>query len=105
MKYLIFRYSDQTSHFVPYFTICVINSLYLALDLIFMAKEEYKQLSCSDVGMACGFQVRAKTEEEVMEHARAHAAKAHGLKKISPNTENKIKSVIKTVSVDVPEKK
>ncbi|MDD1752892.1 MAG: DUF1059 domain-containing protein [Methanotrichaceae archaeon] len=70
-----------------------------------MAKEEYKQLSCSDVGMACGFQVRAKTEDEVMEHARAHAAKAHGLKEISPNTENKIKSVIKTVSVDVPEKK
>jgi len=45
-----------------------------------MAKEEYKQLSCSDVGMACGFQVRAKTEAEIMEHAKAHAAKAHGLK-------------------------
>jgi predicted small metal-binding protein len=70
-----------------------------------MAKEEYKQLSCSDVGMACGFQVRAKTEAEVMKHAKAHAAEAHNLKEISADTEKKIKAAIKTVSVDVPEKK
>ena len=70
-----------------------------------MAKEEYKQLSCIDVGMACGFQIRAKTEDEIMEHAKAHAAKAHNLKEISQNTEKKIKAAIKTVSLDVPEKK
>jgi predicted small metal-binding protein len=70
-----------------------------------MAKQEYKQLSCSDVGMACGFQVRAKTEGEVMKHAKTHAAESHGLKEISANTEKKIKDNIKTVSVDVPEKK
>jgi len=70
-----------------------------------MAKQEYKQLSCSDVGMACGFQVRAKTEEEVMKHAKTHASESHGLKEISANTEKKIKDNIKTVSVDVPEKK
>ena len=70
-----------------------------------MAKQDYKQLSCSDVGMQCGFQVRAKTEEEVMKHAKTHAAEAHGLNKISANTEKKIKDNIKTVSVDVPEKK
>jgi predicted small metal-binding protein len=40
-----------------------------------------------------------------MEHAKVHAAKAHGLKEISPDTEKKIKSVIKTVSIKVPEKK
>jgi predicted small metal-binding protein len=73
--------------------------------LYYMAKEEYKQLSCSDVGMACGFQVRAKTVDEVMKHAKTHAAEAHGLKEISANTEKKIKDSIKTVSVDVPEKK
>jgi predicted small metal-binding protein len=39
-----------------------------------MVTEEYKQLSYSDVGMACGFQVRAKTEAEVMKHAKTHAA-------------------------------
>ena len=70
-----------------------------------MAKEEYKQLSCSDVGMACGFQVRAKTEAEVLKHAKTHATEVHGLKEISSNTEKKIKESIKTVSVDVPEKK
>jgi len=55
--------------------------------------------------MACGFQVRAKTEAEVMKHAKIHAAEAHGLKEISENTEKKIKAAIKTVSTDVPEKK
>ncbi len=70
-----------------------------------MAKEEYKQLTCSDVGMKCGFQVRAKTEDEVMKHAKTHAAEAHNLKEISSNTEKKLKENIKPVSVDVPEKK
>ncbi len=69
-----------------------------------MVKEEYKQLSCSDVGMACGFQIRAKTEAEVMEHAKVHATRAHGLKEVSSDTEKKIKAAIKTVSVDVSEK-
>ena len=70
-----------------------------------MVTEEHKQLSCSDVGMACGFQVRAKTEAEVMKHAKTHAASAHGLKEISPATEKKIKAAIKTMSTDVPAKK
>ncbi len=67
-----------------------------------MAKEEYKQFTCSDIGMACGFQVRAKTESEVIEHAKMHAEKAHGMKEISPDFEKKIKASIKPVSVDVP---
>lgn len=70
-----------------------------------MAKEEYKQLSCADIGMPCGFQVRAKTEGEIMEHAKAHVTKAHGMKEIWPETEKKIKAKTKPVSVDVPEKK
>jgi len=70
-----------------------------------MVTEEYKQLSCSDVGMACGFQVRAKTDAEVMKHAKTHAGEAHGLKEISADTEKKIKASIKTVSAEVPEKK
>ncbi|MDD4162021.1 MAG: DUF1059 domain-containing protein [Methanothrix sp.] len=73
--------------------------------VISMVTEEYKQLSCSDVGMACGFQVRAKTEAEIMKLAKTHAAEAHGLKEISADTEKKIKAAIKNVSVDVPEKK
>jgi predicted small metal-binding protein len=68
-----------------------------------MANEEYKQMSCSDTGIACGFQVRAKTDDEIMEYARMHATKAHGTKEIWPETETKIKAAIKTVSVYVPE--
>ena len=67
-----------------------------------MTKEEYKQFSCSDIGVACGFQVRAKTDDEIMELAKLHATKAHGFKEIWPETEKKIKGAIKTVSVDVP---
>ena len=67
-----------------------------------MTKEEYKQFSCSDIGVACGFQVRAKTNDEIMELAKVHATKAHGFKEIWPETEKKIKAAIKTVSVGVP---
>ncbi len=67
-----------------------------------MTKEEYKQFSCADVGMACGFQVRAKTEAEVMELTKAHAEKAHGMKEIPTDVEKKIRANIKTVTVDVP---
>jgi predicted small metal-binding protein len=70
-----------------------------------MAKEEYKQFECKDIGMADAFQVRAKTEAEIMEHAKAHAMKAHDFKEIWPETEKKIKASIKSVSVDIPEKK
>ncbi|HSD58337.1 MAG TPA: DUF1059 domain-containing protein [Methanotrichaceae archaeon] len=69
-----------------------------------MAQEEYKQFTCSDIGMACGFQVRAKTESEIMEHVKMHANKAHGMKEIWPETEKKVKANIKSMSVDVPGK-
>ena len=63
-----------------------------------MTKEEYKQFSCS----ICGFQVRAKTDDEIMEHAKLHATKAHGFRGTWSEAEKKIKAAIKTVSVDVP---
>jgi predicted small metal-binding protein len=70
--------------------------------MICMAKEEYKQFSCSDIGMACGFQLRAKTEAEVMKHAKMHAMDAHGMKEMPPEVAEKIKAAIKSVQVDVP---
>ena len=74
-----------------------------------MAQDEYKELMhCIEMGgdtaQACGWQVRAKTEEEVMELAKVHAKEAHGMEKISPEVEKKIKSNIKSVSVEVPKK-
>jgi predicted small metal-binding protein len=75
-----------------------------------MAKDEYKELlSCiaegGDTAQACGFQVRAKTEAEVMELAKVHAKMAHDIDKISPEDEKKIKSSIKSVTVEVPKNK
>jgi predicted small metal-binding protein len=75
-----------------------------------MAKEEYKELlSCitsgGDTAQTCGFQVRAKTEAEVMELAKVHAKEAHGMEKISPEDEKKIWLNMKSVTLDVPEKK
>ena len=74
-----------------------------------MAKDEYKELlSCivegGDTAQNCGFQVRAKTEAEVMELAKVHAKVAHGMDKISSEDEKKIKSNIKSVTVEVPKK-
>lgn len=65
-----------------------------------MAKDEYKELiHCihfGDTAQACGFQVKAKTEEEIMKLAELHEKEAHG-KELSPEDEKKIKSNIKTV--------
>lgn len=74
-----------------------------------MAKDEYKELlSCivegGDSAQNCGFQVRAKTEAEVMELAKVHAKMAHDIDKISPEDEKKIKSSIKSVTVEGPKK-
>ena len=41
--------------------------------VISMAQEDYKEFICSRIGMECGFQVRAKTEAEIMEYAKMHA--------------------------------
>ncbi len=38
-------------------------------------------------------------------HLKAHAARVHGLLEISPDLEKKIKGTVKSVSVDVTEKK
>lgn len=73
-----------------------------------MAKDEYKELlSCivegGDSAQNCGFQVRAKTEAEVMELAKVHAKMAHDIA-ISPEDEKKIKSNIKSVTLEAPKK-
>jgi predicted small metal-binding protein len=71
-----------------------------------MAKEEYKELmSCigfgGDSAQACGFHVTAKTEAEVVELAKVHAKEAHGVEEISAEDEKKIKSNIKSVTLEV----
>jgi len=64
-----------------------------------MANKEYKQLSCRDAGAPCDFLVRAETEDEVLAVAAAHGARVHGMKEVTPDLKNKMKSLIKTVWV------
>ncbi len=74
-----------------------------------MAQDSYKELMhCiaegGDTALNCGFQVRAKTEEEVMELAKVHQKMAHGVEEMSPEHEKEIKKNIKSVTVEVPKK-
>lgn len=64
-----------------------------------MAQKQYKQLSCKDAGADCDFLVRAETEEEVITVAASHGARVHGIKEVTPELKNKMKSLIKTVWV------
>ncbi len=41
-----------------------------------------KSLSCKDVGADCDFVICAKTEDEILEKAKEHAKKVHGMKEI-----------------------
>jgi predicted small metal-binding protein len=38
----------------------------------------YKELGCRDFRQNCGFTVRAKSEDEILDRCREHACKAHG---------------------------
>lgn len=64
------------------------------------AEENYREYICRAVykNRECGFHVRAKTEEEAMEHARMHQEQAHGMKEMSSEMERNIRGDIKLVS-------
>ena len=50
---------------------------------------------CKDVGMECPFEVKTKTEDELMKMIAAHAASAHQMKDVPPDMMKKIKAAIK----------
>ena len=68
----------------------------------FGAEEHYREFTCREEygGKECGFQVRAKTDDEVIEHAHMHQKMAHNVKDISPDLDKKIKEGIRPVSSD-----
>lgn len=53
-----------------------------------------KVIRCRDVGFDCNGVIKAKTEEEAMRLAGEHAKNVHGLKEITPEIIEKIKSVM-----------
>jgi predicted small metal-binding protein len=63
-----------------------------------MTKQEYRQHNCP----ICGFMVRAKTDEEILEHAKYHAAHAHDVSALSPMMAKKIIESTRLVTVYVP---
>jgi predicted small metal-binding protein len=53
-----------------------------------------KQIACGDVVGGCRFTAEAATESELVEKVRAHAAKDHGVKEITPELAARVKAAI-----------
>ncbi|AAT43486.1 DUF1059 domain-containing protein [Picrophilus oshimae] len=53
------------------------------------------EFKCRDVGMNCGFEVRADRMEDLMPVLEAHAKHSHGMEKIPPDMMEKAKAAIK----------
>ena len=68
-----------------------------------MVAKQYKKLGCMDVNPAggCAFEVQAETAEEVMRLTADHGKHAHNMASVPPEIVAKIKSAIKTVTVNV----
>jgi predicted small metal-binding protein len=54
-----------------------------------------KVIRCRDVGFDCDGVIKAPTEKEALALAAEHAKKVHGVKDITPEIVQKIKSVMR----------
>jgi predicted small metal-binding protein len=54
-----------------------------------------KIFRCKDVGVSCGWERRAETEEELMSIVVEHAATMHGMKDLSEEVKEKIRKAIR----------
>jgi predicted small metal-binding protein len=50
---------------------------------------------CKDIGMSCGFEATAKTEDELMKKIADHASKVHNMKPIPADVMSKVNKSIK----------
>jgi predicted small metal-binding protein len=57
--------------------------------------EEMPSFKCKDIGMSCPFEASALTESGLMKKISKHAAEAHNMKEVDPETMKKIKAAIK----------
>jgi predicted small metal-binding protein len=60
-----------------------------------------KVIRCRDVGFDCNGVIKAKTEEEALALAAEHAKTVHGLKEISLDVIQKIRSVIREEPITI----
>jgi predicted small metal-binding protein len=54
-----------------------------------------KKFACRDIGMSCGFEARASSEQELVGKIAAHAKKVHNMSEIDQATMSKVKVAIK----------
>ncbi len=54
-----------------------------------------KILSCREMGAECDFIARGKTVEEVIEKAKEHGKKAHGMTEFPPDQLAKARSLVR----------
>ena len=54
-----------------------------------------KVIRCRDVGFDCDGVIKAQTEKEALSLAAEHARKVHGVKDVTPEIVQKIKSVMR----------
>ncbi len=54
-----------------------------------------KTINCRDAGVDCDFVARGQTNEEVMRAAAEHGRQKHGMQNISPELQQKMKTLIR----------
>jgi len=54
-----------------------------------------KRFACKDIGMQCGFNAEAASEEELMPKIANHARAAHNMAQMDEQTMAKIRAAIK----------
>jgi predicted small metal-binding protein len=54
-----------------------------------------KRLRCRDVGMDCDFVAQAETEEEILQHAAAHARTVHHMQEIAAEVMTAVRAAIR----------
>jgi predicted small metal-binding protein len=54
-----------------------------------------KVLRCSDVGFDCEGEIRAATEQELLDKAAEHARSTHGVQEMTPEIVAKVKGVMR----------
>jgi predicted small metal-binding protein len=72
-------------------------------ELELKAEEDYREFLCREEynGKECGFRVRAKTDDEIIELARIHQETAHGIKADAKKLVSEIGNIMSRAKADV----
>jgi predicted small metal-binding protein len=55
-----------------------------------------KHIACGDIVEGCPFTAEATTETELLEKVKAHAAKDHAVKEVTPELAAQVKAAIRS---------